>query len=424
VKQVMRVIVVLAIAIGIIVSIYLLGKGDMSARESALMSILLTGLSILASWVATAMYADSQHKAAIEEVQELHKSNLRTYALKAAEKVTNLSNELAKLSVYLQQELDFTEYRSTEEELLAKEERVESAIHIINTLKSVNDTSLSDWQGVIGEELDEQREEQKHREHELLGLLERTEESMAELRSKQEATGYMQKDLEALRRDLRAVLSTGRGLVPPVSRNHSAKTRVELPCPSCGEIVRLRQRPVSDEIKGTRCVACDTRLASVYKEKEGFVLSIRIPVRETFVCPICDGVITGDLDPLKGSMALTSCSQCQGNLTIVRTADGVQARVTEPKERVQPPPKVPVSESLIEAVMKGLPPQPWPDGTHKIIAKSIGVTPQSVNQAINELIRRGQAFPQVDGVVFYPVGDGASAAKTDSNAGKALEGGG
>jgi hypothetical protein len=404
-KQFMRVIVVLAIAFGMVVCIYLLGKGEMSARENALMSILLTGLSILASWVATAAYSDSQHKAAIEEVQELHKSNLRTYALKAAEKVTNLSNELAKLSVYLQQELDFTDYRSTEEELLAKEERVESAIHIINTLKSVNDTSLSDWQGVIGEELDEQREEQKHREHELLALWERTEESMAELRSKQEAADYRQKDLEILRRDLRAVLSTGRGLMPPVSRNHSSKTRVELPCPSCGGIVSLRQRPVPDEIKGTRCVACDTRLACVYKEKEGFVLSIRMPVRETFVCPICEGVVTGDLDPLKGSMALTTCSQCQGNLTIVRTADGVRVRVAGPKDRAQPAARVQLSESLIDAVRKALPPQPWPDGTHKVIAKSIGVAPQSVNQAITELIRRGQAFPQIDGVVFRPAGN-------------------
>ena len=96
-----------------------------------------------------------------------HRTNLRTYALKAAEKVTNLSNELSRLSAYLQQELDYTDYRNTEEELQAKEERLESAIRLLSTLKSVNDTSLSDWQGVIGDELAEQREQIHEREQEL-----------------------------------------------------------------------------------------------------------------------------------------------------------------------------------------------------------------------------------------------------------------
>lgn len=105
------------------------------------------------------IYAQTSQKLAVQEVKEFHQANLRTYALKAAEKVNNLSNELNLLSVYLQQELDSADYDSTDEELLAKEERLESAIHIINTLKSVNDTALSDWEGVIGDELDQQRVE-------------------------------------------------------------------------------------------------------------------------------------------------------------------------------------------------------------------------------------------------------------------------
>ncbi len=125
------------------------------------------------------MYSASQHKAAIEEVQEVHRTNLRTYALKAAEKVTNLSNELSRLSTYLQQELDYTDYRNTEEKLQAKEERLESAIHLLSTLKSVNDTSLSDWQGVIGDELAVQREETKEREQELRAMLLEVEAQLA-----------------------------------------------------------------------------------------------------------------------------------------------------------------------------------------------------------------------------------------------------
>ncbi len=70
----------------------------------------------------------------------------RFFALKAAEKVTNLSNELDRLSVFLQQEAKGTEYGSPAEALQARDPRIEAAVHMIGTLKSVNDRSLSDWQ--------------------------------------------------------------------------------------------------------------------------------------------------------------------------------------------------------------------------------------------------------------------------------------
>ncbi len=130
-KTAIRVALVLAFACGIIVCLRVLGNGNLTPTESALLSVVLTGLSILASWVVTEIYSQSQMKEAIEEVQEQHRSSLKTYALKAAEKVTNLSNELSRLSTYLQQELDCNDYRTPEEELHSKEERIESAIHII-----------------------------------------------------------------------------------------------------------------------------------------------------------------------------------------------------------------------------------------------------------------------------------------------------
>jgi len=46
-------------------------------------------------------------------VQERSQANLRTYALKASEKVNNLSSELNKLAVYLEDELNYTEYNSS-----------------------------------------------------------------------------------------------------------------------------------------------------------------------------------------------------------------------------------------------------------------------------------------------------------------------
>ena len=45
-----------------------------------------------------------------------------------------------------------------------RDERLIGAIHIVEMLRSVNDTSLSDWQGVIGEELEKQKEKQEEAE--------------------------------------------------------------------------------------------------------------------------------------------------------------------------------------------------------------------------------------------------------------------
>ena len=114
--------------------------------------MLLTILSFVVSYLISNYFAEISYKKAIDEVQEQHLANLRTYALNAAEKVGNLSNELTRLSLYLQQELDYDE-ENLEMANHALYERITSTIHLINTLKSVNDTSLSDWRGVIGEEL-------------------------------------------------------------------------------------------------------------------------------------------------------------------------------------------------------------------------------------------------------------------------------
>lgn len=109
-----------AFAFGAIKCVELISQGKLTDRESAVIGILVAVLSVLASWIITDMYSSFQYKNAIKDMREEYRSNLRTYALKAAEKVNNLSNELSKLSVYLDEELNYTNYRSSEEELLAK----------------------------------------------------------------------------------------------------------------------------------------------------------------------------------------------------------------------------------------------------------------------------------------------------------------
>ncbi|TOL44862.1 hypothetical protein, partial [Vibrio parahaemolyticus] len=53
------------------------------------------------------------------------------------------------------------------------EERINNVIHVIETLKSVNDTTINDWRGIIGLEIKtfkEKEEEQKAKEIESLLL--------------------------------------------------------------------------------------------------------------------------------------------------------------------------------------------------------------------------------------------------------------
>ncbi|MFC2135312.1 hypothetical protein ACFLTH_11925, partial [Bacteroidota bacterium] len=153
--------------LSIIVIIIVTSTKELTSNETTLMSVLLTLLSVVVTWIVAQYFANISHKHVIADVKNEYSNNLRTYALNAAEKVDNLSNELSKLSLYLQSELENDE-DTIEEALLSKSEKIESTIHIINTLKSVNDTSLSDWKGVIGEELEEREEEKEERENKLL----------------------------------------------------------------------------------------------------------------------------------------------------------------------------------------------------------------------------------------------------------------
>ncbi len=65
-----------------------------TANEALLLSLFMTVLSILASWIVSRHYARISYE-----------DNLKVFARKAAEKVTNLSNELDRLSSFLQKAL-------------------------------------------------------------------------------------------------------------------------------------------------------------------------------------------------------------------------------------------------------------------------------------------------------------------------------
>src|SRR6185369_10564744 len=93
-------IILVALAVGII---WYVGKNDLSSQENVLFNVLLAVFSIFFSIIISQFYFDSSRQNSIEEIKKDYQDTTKLYAQKAAEKVENLSNELSKLSLYLQQ---------------------------------------------------------------------------------------------------------------------------------------------------------------------------------------------------------------------------------------------------------------------------------------------------------------------------------
>ncbi|MCK4824218.1 hypothetical protein KA005_51175 [bacterium] len=401
----MKGLIIVLFIIGILLCIYFISSGDLTGREGSLISIILSIFSILATWIVTHLYSESQHKKAIEDVQEFHRTNLQTYARKAAEKCNNLSNELSRLSVYIYNELDRSDIENVNDLLLSREERMSSAIHIVNTLKSVNDTALSDWEGVIGEFLDKQREEKEEQEEEIRDLIERLQD-VSEIqydssRESHERTETLKQELNALRKDMRVVIAN-LGISQFQLRKPKRKTKedISIPCIDCNKPIAYQQRPIASGYKSIECPSCNAQLISFYNQRQGFYLEHKKDLTENITCPECEATLTCSLSNLPGSAKDLTCDNCKSDLRISRTIKKVNVK------RKGPIPVKKIAKKIkdedLQTVKNLLPEQPWPKGVHKLVAEKSGLTNETVHRAIQELIKKGVFKPQIDGKLFVP----------------------
>lgn len=397
--------IIILFIISIPICIYIISSVDLTSRESSMLSIILAIFSILATWVVTHLYSESQHKKAIQEVQEFHRTNLQTYAKKAAEKVNNLSNELSRLSAYLTGELDRSDLENPNEALLSLEERIASSIHLVNTLKSVNDTALSDWEGVIDDLLDQQREEKEEREEELMQMITRLQslwDAQIDYVHDKSQNREVLSQIDAIRKDLRSMaMNFGITQIPLRKKTRKTKNDVQSLCPECGTLIQYRQRPLVSGYKSVKCNSCGTSFISRFREKEGFVLETRRLVVENFQCPLCSSELSLELDTLPTSLIEVACKNCKEQIRVSRTVEGGIS--IKPKKRPDSTkPKVEPNEEIILKVKEKLPPQPWPKGVHKTVADELDIGTNIVTRSITELIRRGVFKPQIDGQIFVP----------------------
>ncbi|WP_331346791.1 hypothetical protein [Cellvibrio sp. UBA7661] len=391
----------LLLVVGVIVCISIISFGTLSNKESALLSLLLTILSVIVSWLVSKRYSDSQHAKAILEVKEMHSENLRTYALKAAEKVNNLSLQLNRLSTYLEMELQNVDYEKDSEALSAKEERLESAIHMIAMLKSVNDTSLSDWQGVIGDEIEEQREEQEEREEELRSLVGRLERLW--LDNKKDtgvSTEELNQKINSLRKEIKIAVSNISGTPLSTTRPKKiVKRNVEAKCTNCKHINEYVQRARRNSVKHIVCSHCSVTLISRFNpENDNFIVEQAGPKLETITCPneICSSNIKVMIDTQPHTKSKIVCDSCSSSIHLKRLSSGnVQVSMTPILGDSDL-----LTDELLQEIKSLLPDQPWPKYIHKSVAKELGLSNGVVQRAIRELIKKGDFKEQIDGKLF------------------------
>lgn len=359
-----------------IVIILLIGKSESTGTEQTLLSILLTVVSIVVTGFITQAYAGQSHQ-----------RNLEMFGLKAAEKVLNLSHELVRLQAYVGSFIEDAPLSEPEFTTRINIERLNMISHLIGTLRSVNDRSLSDWEGVVGEKLEQQKEEAHEQEERLADMVSRVEDLLS---SRGEFRAQAQ-GIETLTRELGKVTRQISGF--PVNK---PKKNLTGECPLCHEPIKLKTtRRGAMRYGGVTCKGCEAKLIADLNAEGDAELSIRKNVEESISCPDCATTNTANMENIRGSSAVIDCVGCGKEFRATRNINGITTTIP-----TVPQAKLGVSDpEMVKLVREKLPNQPWPTGVHKIVARELGATNGQVSKAIKHLISEGEFLDQVDGVV-------------------------
>lgn len=397
-KNTFEILLAVGFFIGVVVCIFIISSDDLTSRESSVVSLFLTFLSVMASWLLANMYGNSQHLEAIEEVKEMHNEKIKTFALKAAEKVNNLSQNMNKLSIYLESEID-AEYDTDKEALLGKEKIIESAIHNLTMLKSVNDTSLSDWHGIIDEEIEERREAQEEREEYLNQLAHRLESLTSKKNENNKDDSHLEEQLATMKKDMRLLMAGISGTHMTVGKRKKRREEVIKECPSCNNKLKFSQRTMKNSVKTIHCNSCDNLISSCFSPAEDdFLLVLKEKQKQETHCSDCGEKINFELETAVKSRNAVNCGKCHKQVMAIRI-EGGEVKFTDGNEFTTST----LTEKDIENVKNALPLQPWPQGVHKEVAAELSMTNSAVRRAIDKLISRGVVKDQVDGKLFDTV---------------------
>ncbi|HEV7998839.1 MAG TPA: hypothetical protein VGP63_03090 [Planctomycetaceae bacterium] len=354
-------------------------KQSPTAAESLMLGVLISVFSVLAAVVVSHIYYKLGSQSASQEAKRSYDETIRTFARKAAEKVFNLSNEFDRLAESLRTAIDEgDEEESNKLTLLVLREKILSAIHILETLKSMNDTSLSDWRGIIGEDIQLQRQRQLQISEEL----EEQRELLGELESR--VTGERREQIEQRLQQVERRVHENIAALPFLFRPPHLKPKkreVQIVCPGCGVQNTVLARSRVGAVKLFQCEGCEHFVDVRFQNEVEFKAEMASEQSMKVACGDCKSEIEFNIPDRLGASVGIACAECGSGMTATMSKEGIH---------YHPHKKTAMTESFLNLVLANLPPRPWPQGVHKQIAQRMGVSNSSVSRALTVLIRTGR----------------------------------
>ena len=264
-------VVTIILGVGIIFSLYLVGTKPLNETESVLLGLLLSTSSIMVSWLVTHIYSQISLEETIKLGAESNKENIKNYAVQAAEKVLNLSGELERLSELLSSAIEDSDEASNDKEsVMLLQERISAANHNLRTLRSMNDTFLSDWRGVIGDEIDKQQSLEKH-----ISLLAKELEEQKIERDTLKSQMVSPEDLNNIENRISETelrITQNFHELPfkvSASKEKAKKKEALITCPSCSDRIGTKLRLRKGAKKLEQCTSCEQYIQILVVDDEG-----------------------------------------------------------------------------------------------------------------------------------------------------------
>lgn len=320
---------ILIVLIIIIVAVLVIGGlSELSSREYLFLSILLTGLAIGASWLGTNLASKATSEQMRQTLKDEYSENLRTYALKAAEKVQNLSSEIERLTEYLRESLTAAEPG----DIKFAQEKLKASTLMLETIRSVNDTALSDWRGIIGDELKKQEEVQADIDniYRKLEMLDDIQLPSAELRGQLALPGIDLEDIDLEDYIGRDIVNYASRSPIPVRLPKKRRINTLLRCPMCQSENQTRINLRARYKKVAKCKTCGL-FFSIIVGPELNIKTEKIETSEKSIkCMLCDAEITVTYPLWPGYSFQPQCPNCHSLMRAsVNSEDNIQFRQYE-----------------------------------------------------------------------------------------------
>jgi hypothetical protein len=358
-------------------------KTNPTASESLMLGTLISFFSIVVAVLVSHIYYNLSSQSAADDAKKAYDEKIQTFARKAAEKVFNLSNEFDRLAESVKSALDESEdEEKTKTNLIVFREKMLSVVHVLETLKSMNDTSLSDWRGIIGDDINLQR----HLQREITDQLEEQRKLIESLESRVKGDGGREAAEERLQvieqRLFEKIAALPFGFRP--LRLRPKKQQLEIECPRCQFANKVRARPTNGTRKLFLCSSCGHYVQAVFVDDGAYAAEMAKEVPMAVNCPVCKTPINFTIPEVIGATLAPKCSECGTVINAYCNKDGIQYKSLNNKD---------LGDKFLSLVLANIPPHPWPQGMHKDVAAKMGVSNGTIDRAIQLLIQRNLLQP-------------------------------